>query len=471
MRCGAWEDYRVAQVDTGESTRLFVLAVSKGRIYELAEGASEVPAPTCLYCRQLPESGGVQLMTGQGTATGKASTAEIYRDCEKIAELASETTEYVDLDAADGRHTYAVRFVGDGAESAFTQCTVVVGGGALLRRESSWPVVTPGQIARNPLDGSFRITGTQPPELGKIFHFDSDFRFVDSRKTSVEAPWGVDTLAIRVVDGQQALLYYIVRRDASASSLDLIVETLEGSLLETTQLALPEVEGVVIPSYLGLSWDPATDSFFLRERASYQFLQLDAQGDVLRTWPHPRPPTNFHRGGRGLSVVSERSSLLVSDFTGLGNNLNPVECVLREMMPGGALTGFEVSVPGMTAYAMVGADIFATGGGEVGELLQFRIFPAGVVPPLDLFLRGDSNGDASVNISDPVYLLNHLFRGGPGPSCLDAADGNDDGHANLADAVYVLNALFRGGDDPPPPFPEAGPDPTPDSLPNCEGDA
>lgn len=82
------------------------------------------------------------------------------------------------------------------------------------------------------------------------------------------------------------------------------------------------------------------------------------------------------------------------------------------------------------------------------------------------FIRGDSNRDGSLNVSDPAHTLAILFGGGVAEelSCEDAADANDDGSLNLADSVYVLNHLFGGGPPPPSPFPEAGTDPTDDEL-------
>ena len=47
---------------------------------------------------------------------------------------------------------------------------------------------------------------------------------------------------------------------------------------------------------------------------------------------------------------------------------------------------------------------------------------------------------------------------------MDAADANDDGSIDIADAIYLLSYLFGGGDQPPPPFPDPGIDPTPDTL-------
>ena len=41
------------------------------------------------------------------------------------------------------------------------------------------------------------------------------------------------------------------------------------------------------------------------------------------------------------------------------------------------------------------------------------------------FRRGDANADSRVNISDPVFLILFLFRGGEAPRCADAGEGVD----------------------------------------------
>jgi hypothetical protein len=69
-----------------------------------------------------------------------------------------------------------------------------------------------------------------------------------------------------------------------------------------------------------------------------------------------------------------------------------------------------------------------------------------------------------VDITDAVLTLNYLFLGGEAPPCPDAADADDSGGLDLTDAVTVLLYLFQGGAAFQPPFPEAGPDPTKDSL-------
>ncbi|MBI4604496.1 MAG: lamin tail domain-containing protein, partial [Planctomycetes bacterium] len=82
-----------------------------------------------------------------------------------------------------------------------------------------------------------------------------------------------------------------------------------------------------------------------------------------------------------------------------------------------------------------------------------------------VFLRGDANEDAKVNVSDMVRVLAILFSGeARRPACEDALDADDDGAVSATDAVYIGNALFRHGPAIPPPFPGPGADPTPDAL-------
>ena len=85
------------------------------------------------------------------------------------------------------------------------------------------------------------------------------------------------------------------------------------------------------------------------------------------------------------------------------------------------------------------------------------------------FVRGDTDGDGKVDLTDAVAFLDSMFRGGAPFSCEDAADSNDDGRLDLSDAVTILNHLFSGGDPlPAPALPACGDDPTADSL-VCKG--
>jgi hypothetical protein len=102
------------------------------------------------------------------------------------------------------------------------------------------------------------------------------------------------------------------------------------------------------------------------------------------------------------------------------------------------------------------------------DLVEVRDLDEVVEPVLR---RGDCDASAEADISDAIFLLNHLFTGGREPDCLDACDSNDDGAADLSDASFLLNYLFTGGRVPPPPGPDAcGVDETEDGL-GCEGES
>jgi hypothetical protein len=66
---------------------------------------------------------------------------------------------------------------------------------------------------------------------------------------------------------------------------------------------------------------------------------------------------------------------------------------------------------------------------------------------------GDLNRDGELGLSDVVYLINYLFKGGDPPLCppepfTPCADANGDGGTGLADVVYLINYLFKSGPAP-----------------------
>jgi hypothetical protein len=62
-----------------------------------------------------------------------------------------------------------------------------------------------------------------------------------------------------------------------------------------------------------------------------------------------------------------------------------------------------------------------------------------------------------------VKTLLHLFSG-VAADCEDAMDVDDDEVLNTTDPIYLLNYLFRSGQEPKAPFPTAGVDPSGDGL-------
>jgi len=65
------------------------------------------------------------------------------------------------------------------------------------------------------------------------------------------------------------------------------------------------------------------------------------------------------------------------------------------------------------------------------------------------YYRGDVNKDGKLNVTDVIYLVNYLFKGGPKPiEFVDQGNVNNDANTNVADVIYIVNYLFKGGPAP-----------------------
>jgi len=65
---------------------------------------------------------------------------------------------------------------------------------------------------------------------------------------------------------------------------------------------------------------------------------------------------------------------------------------------------------------------------------------------------GDANSDGSVDISDVVFLIAHIFSGGGAPAYCNynkgKGDANGDGSVDISDVVYLIARIFSGGSAP-----------------------
>ncbi len=61
---------------------------------------------------------------------------------------------------------------------------------------------------------------------------------------------------------------------------------------------------------------------------------------------------------------------------------------------------------------------------------------------------GNVDGDPLILVSDLIFMVNYIFKGGPAPEPERAGDTNCDNEVNVADLVLLVNYIFKGG--PPP---------------------
>lgn len=116
-------------------------------------------------------------------------------------------------------------------------------------------------------------------------------------------------------------------------------------------------------------------------------------------------------------------------------------------------------------------------GGEGGRLEENLLGKGAGNPQLqphipNVFLRGDTNMDEKIDLTDAIHTLQYLYLGGS-LQCPDAADANDDESLDISDPVKIILHLFAGQTLPPPNIGGMGMDltrsTTDNNLPECQG--
>jgi hypothetical protein len=61
---------------------------------------------------------------------------------------------------------------------------------------------------------------------------------------------------------------------------------------------------------------------------------------------------------------------------------------------------------------------------------------------------GDVKADCNLDVSDAVYYVAYVFKGGPPPPVMNWADPNGDCGPGMGDIVYIINYIFKNGPAP-----------------------
>jgi hypothetical protein len=80
--------------------------------------------------------------------------------------------------------------------------------------------------------------------------------------------------------------------------------------------------------------------------------------------------------------------------------------------------------------------------------LVTSLSPFILAEPVKKYTCGDANSDATVDISDAVFLIAYIFSGGSAPNPLLAGDANCDSSVDISDVVYLIAYIFSGGQAP-----------------------
>jgi hypothetical protein len=160
---------------------------------------------------------------------------------------------------------------------------------------------------------------------------------------------------------------------------------------------------------------------------------------------------------RGLAGADHGRVSLCSGKT--GEILASYEAEKNETDFGGELTGLgDTDGDGSSEFA-VGAREYYEDVVSLPEKPSLRrlgrVYVMSYRPEAKLFIRGDTDGDGRIKVTDAVVILLHLFQGGPA-ACEEAMDIDRNLEVNLTDALEILVYLVYGGMAPSSPFPSCG---------------
>lgn len=222
-----------------------------------------------------------------------------------------------------------------------------------------------------------------------------------------------------------------------------------------------------------ISYDPAQDAFWTIDILNEVIYAFTPTGETVAAFNAEQLPSPEPGGvlSGGLAVVGSTPTSVVLDIPlGEDDADDLVDQMVRVQydLSNPAAPGDEIwrldLVASVGAADIAGVALIET---ETERFEYVAAMDTSAVYSLDLtsstsgmvtFRRGDANNDNRINISDPSFLLQYLFRQGTAPTCLAAADSDDDDEVNLTDAIYLFNYLFRSGPQPAPPFTLCGVD-------------
>ncbi|MCI0651770.1 MAG: hypothetical protein L0Z55_07790 [Planctomycetes bacterium] len=231
---------------------------------------------------------------------------EVARDGTLIATLAGDADSFSDDGAGPGWHEYRLTPVVAGESVEPRECDLRVGVGAVLKRAWLHPAASPYQMTRDPADGSFLISVNSGFLGGNLYRFDSDLEYVETISTPLDPPWLVAALAIRTTpEGSQiwTISWEVPAPPLEPQAFEVAIQETDGTLIGgPTEIDIPGPpigEALTYPA--AMVHDPVGDTFFFLERNSDLFWQMNSDGELIGSFPHPFPPVQDFVFNLGLA--------------------------------------------------------------------------------------------------------------------------------------------------------------------------
>ena len=202
-------------------------------------------------------------------------------------------------------------------------------------------------------------------------------------------------------------------------------------------------------SIVALTYDPFDDDFLYINDTDGSVVRVDADdaspGALINSCSPPA--TSGLSLARGITYLASDTFLATVEpgafFQFDGDTCFPLSATSLPLDGLGECGSAENAVNGIVNVL----NVAFVGVGVTNTVAQVLVTPAG-----DGFIRGDSDSDDAVDLTDVLHIADYIFQGGAVPDCLDAADANDDGQISISDALYLIFYIYLGGEVPPPPF-------------------
>lgn len=491
--------YAVHNTNFGTESAAYVIAVhvNDNVLFRVNRDVPTVLPVDFLSCRQPSFADEVQI---EFVNHGPYDAIEIYRDEVLLANLPGDVNTYLDNTPLPGIRRYRVVPVTGGVSAAERRCELRVGVGAILERKLIFPAVSPYQMTRNPSTGEFFITSNSG-SVETIYKFDQDLEFIEEIPSPVDQPFQVAALSIRNRPGGDELwsiAWELPTPWLQEPDFVLTIQDEAGGIVTSpTLIDIPGAGvGVAVTYPTGLTYDPASDTFWFLERNTNLFWQLNTDGVLLQSVPHPLPPQQDFVFNLGLSVDSELSTLTATTALPLEDKITRAVGITLDGIPTGETIPLDdADLNPIYGMARERHRLWVTGStGSLSQLLEIKAAdpvepPSGLTcvesAPLEVTISWSESiayddivvsrsgvpiavvaaGTLSlIDTSVPVGARSYTVSGrtadgtsppnacslvvtGTGPTFI-RGDASGDGQVDVSDAVFMLSYLFAGGPDP-----------------------
>ena len=408
------------------------------------EATHPLPGPHYIICHS--EGAVVRLEWDHLGFAGGSLEARLERDGSIIAKLESSDLGYVDRGVAAGSHTYRLAIVQGEQTLDSKECTVSVGAGVLPPESLTCSIQ---EKAPPCVDLQWRNAGSYDAVV--VRRDGAQIAALDGEATRfTEAPGpGLHTYEVHgVVLGELSVpatceadlggtpihrLYFFnlprAGEGPEGPASDQLAVHLENTYpVSAWSFGICSDPAVIVPIAAEVGWTVA--ALNLGQGPEFMRIEFVSGGLTMRAIINDTDPSALLPAGANLRLLTLRY--------GGGPQAVPGEIYPLEFC--------DVLGDPPVPLALV------VNGTEIEPATE----PGRVLASAWRFLRGDSNTDGAINLSDGVFTRDWLFLGGRWPDCLEAANANGSSRLDLADAIYTFNFLFLGGPEPPAPFPECG---------------